>query len=128
LVLDTLDPGFLDSVSRSGPVVRLAFPALVVLNLVGSFHALGTLLAVGLMILPATAARLWSQNMGTIIALAMAIGTASSALGLLLSFASGLPSGPLIILVAGGVWLLSMIFGRAGGIWRRRRPASHLEG
>ena len=36
--------------------------ALVVLNLVGGFHALGTLLAVGMMMLPAIAARFWTRD------------------------------------------------------------------
>src|SRR5690606_1316623 len=53
LVLECVDPGFLRSVSRAGAVAHLAFLALVVINLVGGFHALGTLLAVGMMMLPA---------------------------------------------------------------------------
>ena len=52
LVLECVDPGFLRSVSRSGGFVHLTFLALVVLNLVTGFHALGTLLAVGMMMLP----------------------------------------------------------------------------
>ena len=54
LVLECVDPGFLRSVSRAGAPVHIAFLGLVVLNLVGGFHALGTLLAVGLMMLPAS--------------------------------------------------------------------------
>src|ERR671934_180501 len=46
LVLECVDPGFLRSVSGAGALVHLAFLGLVVLNLVGGFHALGTLLAV----------------------------------------------------------------------------------
>ena len=57
LVLECVDPTFLRSVSRAGPPTHLLFLGLVVLNLVAGFHALGTLLAVGLMMLPATAAR-----------------------------------------------------------------------
>ena len=53
LVLECVDPGFLRSVSRAGAPAHLAFLALVVINLVGGFHALGTLLAVGIMMLPA---------------------------------------------------------------------------
>lgn len=51
--MDSVDPTFLASVSRSGGVSHVAFLTLVVLNLVGGFNALGTLLAVGLMMLPA---------------------------------------------------------------------------
>ena len=53
LVLECVDPGFLRSVSRAGAPAHIAFLALVVMNLVGGFHALGTLLAVGIMMLPA---------------------------------------------------------------------------
>ncbi|WP_436428574.1 metal ABC transporter permease, partial [Enterococcus faecium] len=48
LVLDCVDPGFLRSVSRAGAPAHMVFLGLVVLNLVAGFHALGTLLAVGL--------------------------------------------------------------------------------
>ncbi len=55
LVLETVDPGFLASVSRAGPWTHLIFIGLAVLNLVAGFAALGTLLAVGLMMLPQSA-------------------------------------------------------------------------
>ena len=57
LVAECLDPAFFRSVSPAGPFVHLAFLVLVVPNLVGGFEALGTLLAFGLMMLPAAAAR-----------------------------------------------------------------------
>ena len=44
LVLECVDPGFLRSVSRAGGPAHIAFLALVVMNLVGGFQALGTLL------------------------------------------------------------------------------------
>ena len=47
LVLDTFDPGFLSSVSRARAWTHAAFLALIALNLVAGFQALGTLLAVG---------------------------------------------------------------------------------
>src|ERR671916_1441515 len=62
LVLECVDPIFLRSVSRAGTPTHLIFVGLVVLNLVGGFHALGTLLAVGLMMLPAAASRFWSSD------------------------------------------------------------------
>ena len=65
LVAECMDPVFLRSVSRAGPFVHLVFLVLVVLNLVGGFEALGTLLAVGLMMLPAAAARFWARRLET---------------------------------------------------------------
>ena len=62
LVLECVDPIFLRSVSRAGTPTHLIFLGLVVLNLVGGFHALGTLLAVGMMMLPAAASRFWTSD------------------------------------------------------------------
>src|SRR6202161_2583775 len=61
LVIESVDPLFLRIVSRAGALAHLTFLALVVVNLVNGFQALGTLLAVGLMILPAGIARFWSR-------------------------------------------------------------------
>src|SRR2546421_4191054 len=67
LVLECVDPGFLRSVSRAGGPAHIAFLALVVMNLVGGFHALGTLLAVGIMMLPAVIARFWARDITAMI-------------------------------------------------------------
>ena len=114
--MECVDPAFLRSVSRAGPPTHLIFLGLVVLNLVGGFHALGTLLAVGLMMLPAAAARFWSADITGMIATATAIGIGSGAVGLLVSFHAELPSGPSIVLTAGVAYLVSLIFGREGGL------------
>ncbi len=127
LVLETIDAGFLASVSRSGGVVQIMFLVLVVLNLVGGFQALGTLLAVGMMMLPAASARLITDDMTLMIAAASVLGMLAGYAGLIVSFHAGLPSGPLIILIAGFIYLLALIFGPAGGLLRRLKPGRHLE-
>jgi zinc/manganese transport system permease protein len=125
LVAECLDPAFLRSVSQAGPVAHLVVLALVVLNLVGGFQALGTLLAVGLMMLPAAAARFWARRLETMVLLAVGFGVASSYLGLVLSYHLGVASGPAIILVAGAIYLGSLIFGRAGVLRTRVTPHRH---
>ncbi len=127
LVLECVDPGFLRSVSRSGGPAHIAFLALVVMNLVGGFHALGTLLAVGLMMLPAAIARFWARDITAMIVIAVAGGVVSGVAGLLLSFHTGVPAGPAIILVAGVLYAVSVIFGRVGGLARHLLPRRHLE-
>jgi zinc/manganese transport system permease protein len=127
LVLECVDPGFLRSVSRAGGPTHLVFLGLVVLNLVGGFQALGTLLAVGLMMLPAASSRFWSADVTTMIAAATAIGIASAICGLLLSYHAELPAGPAVILVAGGVYLVSMALGREGGLVWLVLAGKHLE-
>ena len=120
LTIETIDPGFLAAFGRSGAIAHFVFLALLALNLVAGFHALGTLLSVGLMILPAATARLWTQDMTLMIALAALCGAAASAAGLSLSYAQGWPTGPTIVLAAGALYLVSLVIGRAGGIARRR--------
>ncbi|WP_170308662.1 metal ABC transporter permease [Ancylobacter pratisalsi] len=127
LVMESVDAGFLRSVSRAGAPSHLVFLALVVLNLVGGFHALGTLLAVGMMMLPAVAARFWTRDLTMLVGLSVVIASASGVLGLLVSYHSGVPSGPAIILVAGGAYTLSVLFGPVGGLLPRLVPRHHLE-
>jgi zinc/manganese transport system permease protein len=127
LVLECVDPVFLRSVSRAGTPTHLIFLGLVVLNLVGGFQALGTLLAVGLMMLPAAAARFWSADITIMTLIATAIGIASGASGLLLSFHAELPAGPAIVLTAGTAYLASLALGREGGLVWLAWPGRHLE-
>src|SRR4029077_20675189 len=112
LVLECVDPGFLRSVSRAGGPAHIAFLALVVMNLVGGFHALGTLLAVGIMMLPAVIARFWARDITAMTLIAVASGAISGYAGLLLSFHACAPSGPAIILVAAVLYAFSVLFGR----------------
>jgi zinc/manganese transport system permease protein len=127
LVMECVDPLFLRSVSRAGMPTHLIFLGLVVLNLVGGFQALGTLLAVGLMMLPAAAARFWSADVTLMILVATLIGAASGFAGLLMSFHAEWPAGPAIILVAGAIYLFSLFFGREGGLVWLAWTGRHLE-
>jgi zinc/manganese transport system permease protein len=126
LILECADPQFLRSVSRLSAITHFAFLALVVLNLVAGFQALGTLMSVGLMLLPATAARFWAQGIGAMIGVSIVVAMASSAAGLLLSYHYSLPSGPAIILVAGAIYAVSVVFGRQGSLIARYLPRPHL--
>ncbi|MCB1916884.1 MAG: metal ABC transporter permease [Rhodocyclaceae bacterium] len=125
LVLECVDPAFLRSVSRASPVAHFGFLVLLVLNLVAGFHALGTLMAVGMMILPAACARLWHQDLAPMLASAVGCAVAGTLAGLLLSFHAGLPSGPAIVLSLGALYLLSLLASPVGGFARRLRPRWH---
>jgi zinc/manganese transport system permease protein len=127
LILECVDPGFMRSVSRAGGAAHFAFLVLVVINLVSGFHALGTLLAVGIMMLPAAIGRFWARDATAMIAIATASGVFSGYAGLLLSFHGGVASGPAIILTAGALYVLSLLFGRVGGLARALFPGRHLE-
>ena len=111
LVIECFDPGFLRAVDGRGGVVHTVFLVLVVLNLVAGFQALGTLMAVGLMMLPAATARFWVRELSSLCAASSTLALVSGFLGLLLSYHLDLPSGPSIVLVAGVAYLASVLFG-----------------
>jgi zinc/manganese transport system permease protein len=127
LVLESFDPAFLRSVGGPGALVHGVLLVLLVANLVSAFQALGTLMAVGLMMLPAAASRFWVVSLGAMAGLSVAIGAVAGAAGLLLSYHFELPSGPCIVLMCGAAYVVSVLFGRRDGIVTRwLRPAVHL--
>lgn len=121
------DPGFLRSVSPYGGLAHYLFLFLAVLNLVGGFHALGTLMAVGIMILPAVAARFWFNHLGGIMLVSLLTAVTASWFGLVLSFHLNLPPGPTVILGCGAFYIFSFIFGRRDSLLQRYWPERHLE-
>jgi len=127
LVIESVDPLFLRSVSCAGGPAHLIFLALVVINLVNAFQALGTLLGVGLMILPAGIARFWSRELTGMISIAVASAIVSGYAGLVLSFQTRIPSGPAIILIATALYVVSILFGNVRGLVRQLFPGRHLE-
>lgn len=121
LVAECFDPGFLRAVGGSGGLVHILFLALVVLNLVAAFQTLGTLMAVGLMMLPAAAARFWVRELWSLSAASCVMAIISGFLGLLVSYYLDLPSGPSIVLVAGFVYCVSVLFGPRDSLRTHRR-------
>jgi zinc/manganese transport system permease protein len=108
--------------------VHFAFLVLVVLNLVAGFQALGTLLAVGMAILPAGAARFGARGIGALLAVAVAIAFFGSVAGLLASYHLGLAAGPAIVLSIGALYPISLLAGPRGLVTSRLLPRRHLAG
>ncbi|MBG1232599.1 metal ABC transporter permease [Aestuariivirga litoralis] len=125
LFLECLDPSFLRSVSKSGGYAHFAFLGLVALNLVAGFQALGTLLAVGLIIVPAVSARFWVHRLEPMCLLAATIGVVSSYVGLLASYHFNLATGPSVILVAGLIYIASLLFAPKGVLAGQAKPHHH---
>ena len=127
LVLECLDPAFLRSVSRWSPVSHYGFLALLVINLVAGFHALGTLMSVGLMVLPAAGARFWTRAIGPMLALASGFALLACTVGLLVSYHADWPTSPVIVMVLGLLYLGSLLVGRQGLLGRLWRSPVHLK-
>ncbi|MBT0571344.1 metal ABC transporter permease [Curvibacter sp. CHRR-16] len=125
LVLETLDPLFL-STQDHGRLSTIgwqqAFLMLVVLNLVAGFQTLGTLMAVGLMVVPAVSARLWWPTLtGQMVLAALQAGLASVA-GLLISYQWDTPTGPTIIGCTGVLYALALLLAPDGWLRRYLQP------
>lgn len=128
LVFQSFDGDFLRVGGGPERALHAVFLVLLVANLVAAFLALGTLMAVGLMMLPAAAARSWARSVAGMIGVATALAALSAYAGLVLSFATDAPAGPAIILAAGACYALSVLFGPVGGLLLRALPRRHLRG
>ncbi len=125
LVLECFDPGFLRAVGGRGSLYHVLFLLLVVLNLVSGFQALGTLMAVGMMMLPATAARFWATSLTALMLVSTLLATLAGLIGLIVSYHLGVASGPAIVLTASAFYGVSVLFGRSG-LLRRFISQPHL--
>lgn len=128
LVVECFNPGFLASMGVRGALYHYLFLALAVLNMVAAFQALGTLMALGLMLLPAVAASFWAREVWSMTLIAAPMAFLSGLIGLLLSFHAGLPSGPTIVLIASLFFLGSLLLGTRASVRARLSHPVHLRG
>jgi len=130
IVYESFNAAFFQVKSKRFPsLVHGLFMALVVMNLVAGFQILGTLMTVGLMMLPAISARCWSNHLPTTLITAIAIGMLSSILGLSWSWYQSIPAGPAIVLTATVFFLFSVFFGLEKGIipfYKRKKHVNKL--
>jgi zinc/manganese transport system permease protein len=127
LVLECVEPQCRRSASNLSSPTHCTFLGLVVLYLVAGFLALGTLMAVGIMLLPAVTARFWAEDVSGLILVAVGSAFAASLTGLLVSYYANVPTGPAIILLCGISYLFSLLFGLKGGLIWGLLPRKHLE-
>ena len=114
LLIESVDSTFLRIVKGQGGVWHIIFLMLVVINLVAGFQTLGTLMSVGLMMLPAICSRMWFSRMESLLIGSVLIAVFSSIAGLLLSFYIDIPSGPAVILICGVIYFFSLLFATNG--------------
>lgn len=95
------------------PVLRLDLLLMVLLTVttVIGLPAVGVVLMVALLVIPAAAARFWAQRLVPLLSTAAAMGATSGAVGTLLSANStDLPTGPVIVLCASSLFVISFLF------------------
>ncbi len=124
LVLESFDPVFLSTTGQRGArggtnwMWQQGFLMLVVVNLVAGFQTMGTLMAVGLMMLPAVSSRLWHDTLPAQLLNASAQAMLAGYTGLLLSYHLGTPSGATIIGCAGALYVVSLLVSPSGWLQR----------
>ena len=127
----SFDPAFAASLGFPVGKLNVLLTLLIVVAVIVGIQAVGVVLMAAMLIIPAAAARQWTDGLGTMIVVSSLFGALSGVSGALIS-ATGdnLPTGPLIVLCATGLLILSLILGRSQGIlwsWignlRNRREA-----
>lgn len=110
LIYECFDPHYVQLMGIKAGRYHVIFLGLVVVNLVGACQALGTLMALGIIMLPAIAARLLTRQIWTAVFGSVLIASVSSYLGLVTSYQFNWPSGPTIILFCGVAYLFALGF------------------
>jgi manganese/zinc/iron transport system permease protein len=111
------DQGFATAQGWPISLIDLLMMALVVVVTVIGLQAVGLIMIVALVIVPAAAARFWSERLAVVAVLAAALGAASGYLGAALSaLAPRVPAGAVIVLVAGAFFVVSLLLAPARGI------------
>ena len=112
--------------SRGYSTIGLDFLLMVTVVLVTivGLQAVGLVLMIALLVIPAAAARFWTSNMLRMTVLSAAIGAVSCMVGAITSaLATRLPSGAMIVLVSALFFLISMLLRSQRGVavqaWRR---------
>ena len=121
LLIAAFDPGFARVTGIRTDRLDRALMLLVLAVTVTGLKIVGLILIVALLIIPAAAARFWSEDAPRVVAVSAGIGAVSGYVGAALSAsAPDLPTGPLIVLTASTIFALSLIAAPARGLlWRR---------
>ncbi len=125
ILLECFDPVFHRASGGYGHLIHLGLLALVVLNLVASLRTLGAVLAVGMFMLPAVTASLWSRRWITMLGLSAMISVVGALVGLVIGWRIGAAAGPMIVAVLGGAFVLSMLLSPIHGVIGRSRAVKH---
>ncbi|HSI13333.1 MAG TPA: metal ABC transporter permease [Chthoniobacter sp.] len=126
LLLTLFDPSVAASQGIRVNLLNLILMISLVLTMIASLQAIGVIMLLGLLIIPAATVYLLCDSYPAMLWGGGAIGLFGSCAGLLLSSRLNLPSGACIVLVLGVILLAAYLFSPRYGLFRRLRPARHL--
>lgn len=123
LKLITFDPAFAASLGLPVQWLSVLLTSLIVVAVLIGLQTVGVVLMAAMLIAPAAAARQWTDRLGMMLAVSALFGALSGVSGALLSISDAqLPTGPMVILSATAIVIVSLLFGSARGlIWEARR-------
>lgn len=124
LLFYTFDPLGAQATGLPVNLLNFGLMVLIALTIVASLKAVGVVLVLSLLITPASTAYLLVTRLHQVMILGAIIGVISSISGMYLSYFYNLPSGPAIVLVASGLFVLSLLFSPTQGILTQPRTTS----
>ncbi len=116
LLFYTFDPLGAQAVGLPVNLLNLGLMMLIGLTIVASLKAVGVVLVLSLLITPASTAYLLVKRLHEVMILGVGIGILSSISGMYISYFYNLPSGPAIVLVSFGLFILAFLFSPTQGI------------
>ncbi|GGG01138.1 hypothetical protein GCM10010913_23610 [Paenibacillus aceti] len=130
--LVSFDPGFARGMGMKVGLLEQLLLFMTVVAVVVGIQAVGVVLVAALLITPAVSARYWTDSLGVMVVLAGFIGAFSGVTGTLISGTlSNLPTGPVTVLAATSLFLVSAIFapnrGLVAKVWRRARTRQQIQ-
>ncbi len=127
-VAEGADPGFLRALGVRADLIHMLLMMLVAVNLVAGFRAFGALMTVGLMMIPAGAARFWARTYVGQAGAAILLSALASGAGLVIAQALRVEPGAVMTLSAAALFLVSAAFGTRGGLLQTLPGRPHLQG
>ncbi|MEM1101112.1 MAG: metal ABC transporter permease [Pseudomonadota bacterium] len=117
LTLVAFDSGYAASLGYDVRRIDLLMMGLVLAVTVIGLKLVGLILIVAMLIIPAVTARFWTERSGQVVWIAGGVGAVSGYLGAVLSAsAPALPTGPIIVLVTAGLFVVSLLFAPNRGV------------
>jgi manganese/iron transport system permease protein len=124
LLFYTFDPVGAQASGLPVNLLNFGLMVLIALTVVASLKSVGVVLVLSLLITPGATAYLLVPRLHQVMLLGAGVGVVSSISGMYLSYYYNLPSGPAIVLVASGLFLLALLFSPSHGILTQPRSPS----